>query len=68
MNGKIEQVGWAYDVRPADPGHRRDATDSHEVVVYYDGRPQRILGVFETARIATQIAGVLNQFVGKQIR
>lgn len=68
MNGNREQVGWTYDVRPADPYHRGDHEDATEVVVYFDGKPQRIMGVFETARIATMIAGVLNQYVHGQVR
>lgn len=68
MNGRIDPDGWAYDVRPADPAHQREHPDATEVVIYFNGKMQRVHGVFETARIATQIAGVLNQFVGKQIR
>lgn len=63
-----EPAVWTYEVRTADPGHRVDSPDSHEVLVKLDGRTQRVAGVWRTKRSAAMVASVLNSWAGDQIR
>jgi hypothetical protein len=59
---------WQYSVRPADPGHRSDSADSHEVVLYLDGRPQRVVGVWQMKHQAMAVRSTLNRWAEGQIR
>lgn len=63
MSWKIE-----YTVLPADPQDRRDAPDAHEVRLMNGEKPIRTVGVWESERVATQIAASLNQWAGVQVR
>lgn len=59
---------WTYLVRPADPGHRADAPEAHEVVAEADGRPQRVVGVWRTENSALAIAVALTRQAEEQLR
>lgn len=60
-------MSYTYDVRPADPCHRTDDPDAHEVIRYRDGRTQRSMGAWRSERMATQVAAVLNQWATGEV-
>lgn len=60
--------GWHYEIRPADPAHRADAPDAHEVLATLHGRPQRVVAVYQTRDYAFLVAGTLNFAKRGQIR
>jgi hypothetical protein len=58
----------SYGTRPADPLFRREHADATEVVVLHDGRPARVLGVFQTSVAAESVVANLNAHTEFQIR
>jgi hypothetical protein len=60
-------VSFTYDVRPADPCHRKIDPDAHEVMRYRDGRTKRSMGVWRSERMATQVAAILNNWASGEL-